>query len=164
VKPLVRILHGGPFGGLEIDEDTIVVSDAQLLKFAIEWCVPRSVHTAKLAVIEVGRLQSKNEIAPGVLWELLQSRGVELQLPSVLLVHDDPRLKWRASRDSRVDALLDSLGTVVEKYRGQGHVQLTDVDLFAPRRASEIDDGSEIDFEALAEQMDYTSVVEDELT
>jgi hypothetical protein len=145
----IQVFEGGPFAGVEnlLDvrrsrfdrgrpRDIVVVSDAQLLEAALAWTVPYDIAQAPMLIIELGRLQHKNEIAPGVLWEVVAGRVGTL--PTVLLLHKSPRLAWRASRDAKMLSLLENgvegyEGATIEPYVGTSHIALVKLRDYMPR-------------------------------
>ncbi len=132
----LRIVEGGPFGTLRFPNGSIVVSDEGLLELEINLgYMPLDIQLAPFLVVELGRLQTKNTIAAPVLQQVVMRR-YEDGLPTVLLLHTSPRYGWRASYSEELGALLESYGTPVEEFQGNGQVGLTQLDqlrrLYAP--------------------------------
>lgn len=130
------------------------MSDASLLKLVIDptqnGVVPPSIRHAGFLVVELGRLQSKNEIASGLVAEMLMARSWA-GLPTILLLHTDPRFRWKASRSDYLETVLESLDTEVEEFNGCGAVTLTDLRDYA--KPQQLDDGSVPDLDDC--QADY---------
>ena len=154
----IYVLQGGPFGGLRLPEGSLVVSDTQIAKqfrtLGYNGC---ELQTAKILVVELGRLQSPDKSAAGALYELVQSRHSSRK-PTVFLLHRDHKYAWRHSRSDELVALMEALDATTEDWKGKGHIKLDELQGYAPDQL--VDDGSVPDLDD--QQPDYREYLEEE--
>ena len=87
------IFTGGPWGRLWLPSNAEVTTDRDLLQIGlVTGCPPWQIGERTLLVIELGYVGSKNDMASGMLTEIVLRRRDMIGMPTWLLVSDDPAL------------------------------------------------------------------------